>query len=313
MNTLKDLLADARRQLAYHEFNNADGSVRALLPKAAASAITLSMRSMDAPQPPTPAGMSLIYAPQGTEATRVTKLPLAVAHRSRAVMAGARLFLVDAAVEPVQPTYLHGQAQNAPVALTRRQGRFTVVEPALLAKTDDGDDLSASTIPVFTSDVDMDTMPAYGVHFELTRADMREYNDGELADAALASIVMGIGRVCDAALIAAIVAGTPAAFTIGAAAAKGFEFRELRALIGTTGTGSAVGQDGTLRAAGVLAELTDASASTIIGAWSRSAVAVADDIRLVAERTGKAGDLRLTAWVNVQALTPRPGCFWTVA
>jgi len=306
MNELLKLLSDARRQLGYSETLNPDGSTRHVHAKPAASVVTLSLRALELPAPPSPTGLAAVHVPQREAAGKVTTLPLAVAQRSRAVTAGARLFMVEPAVAAV-PT------GSGEIALARRNGRFTVVEPAALVKTDDGDDLAASTLPFFAANVDMETMPAYGCHFELSRADQRDYNDGELADAALASLVMGIGRACDAELMAAIVASTPGAFSIGAAAAAGFEFQELRALIGTAGTGAAIGQDGTLRAGGVVGELTDASTATLIGAWSRAGVAVADDVRVIAERTGRNSALRLTAWANIQAMLPRPGCFWTAA
>lgn len=306
MNELLKLLSDARRQLGYTEFAGPDNTVRHVSRKPAASVATLSLRALELPAPIRPTGLAAVHAPQREAAGKVTTLPLAIAQRSRAVTAGARLFLVEPAVAAVP----QGSGE---VALTRRNGRFTVTEPAALVKTPDGDDLVAGTLPFFAANVDLDTMPAYGCHFELSRADQRDYNDGELADAALASLVMGIGRACDAELLATIVAGTPAAFSIGAAASKGFEFQELRALIGTAGTGAAIGQDGTLRAGGVVGELTDASTATLIGAWSRAGVALADDVRVIAERTGRDGALRLTAWVNLQAMLPRAGCFWTVA
>lgn len=306
MNELLKLLSDARRQLGYSETLNADGSVRHVMRKPAASVATLSLRALELPAPTSPTGLAAVHAPQGEAAGKVTTLPLAIAQRSRAVTAGARLFLVEPAVAAV-PT------GSGEIALARRNGRFTVTEPAALVKTPDGDDLVAGTLPFFAANVDLDTMPAYGCHFELSRADQRDYNDGELADAALASLVMGIGRACDAELMAAIVASTPGAFSIGAAAAKGFTLGELRALIGTAGAGASFNASGTLVAGGVVGELTDASTATLIGAWSRAGVAVADDVRVIAERTGKDGALRLTAWVNLQAMLPRAGCFWTAA
>lgn len=314
MDELLNLLTDARRALGYSETSNPDGSVRYVLPKPAASVATLSLRALDLPAPPKPTGLHLVHAPRGEAAGRVTKLPAAVAQRSRAVTAGARLFVVEAATQPVQPAYINGQAQNAPIAVTRRAGgRFTLVEAASLALTPDGDNLVPGTLPFHSEVVDLDTMPAYGASFTLTRAQQHDYNDAELADAALASLAMGIGRACDQALLAAIVAGTPAAFTLGAAAAKGFEFQELRALVGTAGTGATIGQDGTLRAGGVVAELTPDTTATVVGAWNRAGVAVADDVRVIAERTGKNGDLRITAWANIEPMLPLAGCFWTVS
>ncbi|MCY1293302.1 hypothetical protein D9M70_425580 [compost metagenome] len=63
----------------------------------------------------------------------------------------------------------------------------------------------------------------------------------------------------------------------------------------------------------MLAELTPVTADTIVGSFSRAAVAVHEDIRLVAERTNRQGELILTAWANMQALLPLPGAFFKVA
>lgn len=308
MNELQKLLADARRQLGYHETLNPDGSVRNVTRKAAASVATMSLRALELPAPPSAAGLSAVHVPQGEAAGKATTLPLAVARSSRAVTAGANLFLVEDAVQPAQGG-LSGE-----IALPRRRGRFGVVEAANLAAVADGVDLVPGTLPYFSAEVDLETAASYGAAFTISRADQRNFNDAELSDAALAAFVLGIGRAVDEALCAAIIATTPSAFTIGAAAAKGFTVGELRALVGTAGAGATFNASGSLVAGpGVIAELCADTSATICGAWNRSACAVHQDIRVIAERLGRNGDLKLVAWVTIAPLVPVPGAFWTVA
>ena len=118
------------------------------------------------------------------------------------------------------------------------------------------------------------------------------------------------GSGADAEATASLV---PATFSLAAAAARGLKFEELRALIGTAGTGAAVGHDGALRAAGVAAELTSDTADTLIGSFARSAVAIHDDVRLHFERRNTKGDLVATAWVQFIPLLPDATAFWQAA
>ena len=81
-----------------------------------------------------------------------------------------------------------------------------------------------------------------------------------------------------------------------------------------------VAEDGALRArsgagltTGILAELSPEIDVSLVGDWRQAAVAVAEDMTLIAQRTGKLGELKLTAWCNMEALLPQPQAFWTVA
>jgi len=176
----------------------------------------------------------------------------------------------------------------------------------------DGTDLTDSAIQVYRAYADRKTIPAYGVRIPMSRSEQKSYREGELADSVLVSIALGVSRAADAALLGAIKAANPAAFSLAAAAAKGLKFHELRSLVGTAGTGAAVGQDGALRVAGVQAELTPDIDATIVGAFNRSAVAIHEEITLLAERINVQGALVLTCWVHLQALLPKPDSFFSV-
>jgi len=301
---IANLLASAKNQLGYVASHDATGGVRHIQEKAAASVARHSLRAMELPTFAADP-LRIVHMPVGTEAGKKTKLSDAVLAGSRAAAAGARLVLIPAAAEPIT-------AGNGEVYFTKRETRFDVIDAADFAVVTDAADVTTSDLPVHRALVDLETMPALGFRVDLSRRDQKAYADGQLADTALASIALGLARAADQVLLAAIVASTPSAFTLAKAATAGFEFSELRALVGTAGTGAAVGQDGTLRAAGVMAELTPDAAATVVGSWSRAAIAVHEEITLTAERIDVNGGLTLTCWTNIQALLPLPGAFWTL-
>lgn len=304
---LSDLLADAKRQTGYTVMHNPDGTVRHVNPKsAAASVVHVSMREMTLPPFLGGEGLHRTHCPVGEAAGKRTTLSAALLKASRVAQAGAHIILVEEAAEAV------GDLDGG-IAFKQRNARLDVIQPANFAAVPDGNEVAESPLPVLRAEINVDTIPSYGFRVILSRADAKKYEEGKLADAALASIAMGLARVADKALLSAIVASNPQAFNLAKAAALGVEFAELRALVGTSGNGAAVGQDGTLRASGVLAELTPDAAATIVGAWNRAGVAIMEDIGLVAERTNARGDLILTCWANAQALLPQPGAFFSVA
>ncbi|WP_349568442.1 hypothetical protein [Azotobacter salinestris] len=305
-NAVRALLDDAKRQSGERAFYNQDGTLRHVVKEpAAASVASLNLRELTVPAFLDGQGMHRSRSPLGESAGKVTTFSSALLLASRAHQAGAHIILVDEAPDAIQQP-------NGEIAWKRRNARFDVIEAATFAMVADGANVADSALPVYRAMIDVDTMPSYGFRVPLSRADQKAYEGGQLEDATLVSIALGIARAADAALLSAIAASTPATFSLGAAAALGIEFAELRALVGTTGTGAAVGQDGTLRAAGVLAELTADTSATIVGAFNRAAVAVHADIRLVAERVNLHGELVLTCWINLQPLLPLPGAFWSV-
>ncbi|MEE1886220.1 hypothetical protein [Pseudomonas carassii] len=305
MNELRKLLEDAKRQVGATATYDQTGAVRHIMERVPASVLARSIRELSLPPFMASQGIHQVRMPKGTEAGKQTTFSSVLLEASRVSQAGARIILVAEAGNAVQ-------VPGGGIALQKRNAGYTLVEAANFAMVDDGDEAADSALPIYRDMIDLDTMPSYGFRVALSRSEQKAFEDGELEDNALVSIALGIARAADQVLLAAIAASTSAAFSLGAAAALGVEFAELRALVGTAGNGAAVGQDGILRAAGVLAELTPVTAETIVGTFSRAAVAVHEDIRLVAERTNKQGELILTCWLNAQALLPLPGAFWKV-
>lgn len=304
MNELQAILNQAHQAVGGRASFDADGNVRSVYRQPAASIARYSMREMFVPALASNANR-ITHTPVGAAAGKRTTLADAVLANSRCAAAGAHIGII--------PAEDGATINNGELVYRQREYRLDVIDAAEFAVIPDGDELAASALPLSSAAVNLDTMPSLGVHIPLSRAEQKAYADGYLADTALTAIIAGIARAADATLLAAIAASDPAAFSLGAAAGLGSEFGSLRALVGTAGAGAAVDQDGTLRAAGVLAELTPDTTATVVGAWNRAAVAVSEDISLIAERMNTVGDLKLTAWVSMQALLPQPGAFWTVA
>lgn len=311
MNAFKNFLIEARQATGDIGTFAADGSLRHVVKQRAATVRQLNLRTVEMPafaQNPLRALRSAL--PTGTEAGVTTTLEHALITGSRCAEAGARIIVIPAA-EPAQSI-------NGEVVFQRRTSRFDVIEPAQFASVPDGVDLPLTELPIHRDAVDLEQMPLVGVHVSLTRAEARQYEDGELATSAMTSIVLGLARAADTILLGAILEKNPEAFGLHKAAAAGLKFGELRAIIGTDGAGAGVAPDGKLRAGwgasgdttGIVAEFSDAMAETLIGDFSRSAIAVHDEIQLVADRASVRGDLTLTVWAGIQALLPRPGVFW---
>lgn len=310
MSDLNHLLASTRNAVGYTEISNVDGTTRHVLPKRAANVMHMNLRNSTAlAQPANPLRTMRSGLPDAGTPGKVIDLNTALAASSRCVEAGSRIIVVPAAEEA---RFINGE----PV-FEQRDIHFDLIEPTR-ATRHDGNDLPLSPLAIFRDYVNVENMPSFGIHVSLTRREMKQFNDGELAASAMASIILGLGRTVDEVILGSVLFNKPGPFGLQSAAAAGLRFSELRAMIGTNGTGAGVAEDGSLRAgwgattdnSGIVAELTDVCAETVIGDFSRAAAAIHEEIRLVADRTGTDGSMTLTAFAGVQALLPRPGVFW---
>lgn len=341
MQELKPLLERAKSSLGYKEINNPDGTVRAIhrQPAMALAYVSLtgepvpvntqnvlnSLRSMQVlqnlPLPPNAAARDIAlnlagqmrqgspvdqaqrFLPTGTDAGKVTTLDGAIFSASRVAQAGATLIFLKDETVPIK-------ADNGYVARTKIPKSYATLDPAEFSAVADGAEVAVSPLPVHFADVDLQTMPNYGMRFEISRAEQKLHGD-QLNDLISASIAAGIANVADRVLLEAIAAATPAAFTYAAAAAAGVSFGELRALVGPTAADSGLEyKDGQLRLHGIPAELAQHAPESVVGAFGRCAVAIGDEIKLFADRIDTHGRLALTCWVSLQALIPKPEVFW---
>lgn len=200
------------------------------------------------------------------------------------------------------------------LGFTKKRHGLELLRASEFAAVDDGDDVAETALRLAFAEANRAEMPSHATSHRLTRKQQREYDDsGRLAALAGAGIAAGVADLVDGLLLKALVANTLEAFSLGAVAAKGLGFDNLRAVVGTNGDAATVGTDGVLRAAGVPAILSDQIAETIIWAPSWSGVAIAPAMGLVAERLNVAGDLVLTSFVNAEQLIVDASAVWIAA
>lgn len=274
-----------------------------------------------------PAGMSAIlrlsddHLPDLIDADgRVTRTPFAaptgqslrldaaIAAASRVVQAGAHL-IVHANTGSDDAVGAEGV-----IGVRRRYSQLRAIEAAPFNDpvADDGD-LVVSNHPIFSAEIDWENARQLGFRVELTRSELRNPGLETIAAEIMAAVALGIARAADRLVLQACAASAATSFSMAAAAARGLKWDELRAFSCLDGAGI-VGGDGRLRVAGVPAELSGDSAVSVIGAFSRSGIAIHDEVTLMFERRGLSGGLSVTAWLAMQPLVPAGiGAFWTVA
>jgi hypothetical protein len=247
-------------------------------------------------------------APNAAPAGETISIEHAVAANSRVFRAGAHLLVrKDREAAAV--------GREGLVAMRREETSFRVIRPLHLSVLADDADVTAQSHPADVAAIEWNDAPNYAARIELPRSERVKVDPEILCGEILAAVALGIGRAVDQVLLAAIAGATPAptAFTLAKAAAAGLSFEELRAIAGTSGAGAAVAQDGALRVAGVAAELSDATAGSLIGSFARAAVAIDDHIELHIQRLGRNGAMAATLHLGLLALVPSADFYWTAA
>lgn len=314
LDQLHALFDSSTRQMGYTEHHRDNGRPSIVTQKTAGTAATFSLRELQTAVRAPADGPALPVNEH--RAGELVPVSAALMERSRVAQAGARIVVVDPAAE-ARPV---GQGTGV-LGFQYTKAQFITVDAAPFALVPEpAPEVPLSAAPVSRIRVGSNGStsesfggPSYAVRFKLGRLQQKDVPADQLLQELLLSITMGLARVADHALLSAIVAATPAAFSLAGAAAAGLEFRQLRALVGTNGAAAAVGQDGTLRAAGIPAELTPAMAPTVVGSFASAGVAVHDSLRIVIERTNAASDSFVTCWADMQALLPDDSFFWVAA
>jgi hypothetical protein len=251
--------------------------------------------------------------PEAVSGASSIRLDTAIARASRVVQAGAALLISEDRTEAVP----NGPSDGAP-AMYQDTAGYRIVNPMPLATiTPDDADITATPWANVVQDAraNWGTAPIIGAQVVIPRRRLKDTEPGgdDLVGELLTSLVLGLANAADRLLLAQIAAASPTAFTLAKAAAARVRFEELKALVGTSGTGAAVGQDGQLRAGGIAAELTGEAAGTIVGAFDRSALLIRDRIEVLIERRDVAGRQRVTAWATMAPLVPTGAAhFWSL-
>ena len=306
-NPLTEMIAEAQRALPHHTVQREGYADPLRIKKPAASLRTLNLNSSFLPALIGQDGTTLTAAPIANMAGEKIPMSAAIIANSRVAKAGAHII-----IRPDQ-TRAIAMGQRGGVALANQASHFVTVEAAPFATVPDEEDVPVSLIPVSRAKLDWETAPSISVRFHLNHKTQKDIGNDQYAAELMAAITIGLANAADRMILEAINATLPAAFSLGAAAAQGIATHELRGLIGTAGTGAAFRNDGTLTAAGVSAELTGDMGGTLVGAFNRCAIAIHEDVSVLAERTSTAGALDVTCWCSMIAAVPDSAKFWSVA
>lgn len=297
------ILTQAKREIGYRDHGLVDGqNPGTRSQRAAATGGFMDLRELNMPALVDGAGSTRALAGRDVPAGKLLTLDASLIDNSRVARAGAKIIV---AAERPAP-------KNDVGAFYADAGEFVLIEAATFAAVNDGDDATDATLPFHTASIVWPDAPSIAFTATIDRKTQKN-TTYDLEGALVKAIVLGLAREADRVLLAAIIAATPTAFTLAKAATRGLEFAELRALIGTAGTGATVGEDGTLRAAGVRGELTPTIAGTVIGSFTRAAVAIHPEIRVVAKRLNVVGELEMTVFASMLPLIPDPTAFWAAS
>jgi hypothetical protein len=301
-NPLTAVFSSAHTALGYQDFiaaGNTEPHARQAVPAVGSGSLNLGrkieLRSI-APN---------IYRLDALPAGLTIDLSAAIINRSRVARAGARLIIAKDIPEANMP---------ATSPFYEDVGLCRTIDAAPFGLVADGANATISPLPFKDALLVWQNAPSIAVSFNVPRRTQKQIGGGaQLEDHLLSSIIEGLALAADKSLLGALVAANPAAFTFGAAAARNLAFSDLRGLVGTLGAGATTAADGTLRAAGVSAELTAGMAKTIVGAFGRAAVAIQPNIQIHVKRMDRDGNLQLTVFASIVPLLPDTAAFWTVA
>ncbi|CAN7353127.1 hypothetical protein LJR143_001864 [Pseudoxanthomonas sp. LjRoot143] len=248
-------------------------------------------------------------APKGAPAGVSSTLSGAVSAQSVVGWAGAHVLVM------AQNLVSHAVDNAGAVATHSVPVEFRLIEPAKfgVVDVDAEDDAPIIELPVAAAAMKWEDAVTLATRFEIPRSERRRHDPQDLESEIATALSLGVARAADETLLASLAAGSLTPFTLAKAASAGIRFEELRAIAGASGAGTFIGADGTLRAAGVPAELTPDMPGILVGAWDRAGIIVEDEVTVLFERLGKAGHLACTAFVRMVPLVPDNSYFWTVA
>ena len=156
----------------------------------------------------------------------------AIFRNSRAAQAGMGIKFL----EHLTPQFL-GKDSDI-MAMVEQPLDFAVVNPGQFALIGDDAEQSVSTLPLFLKSISRQNQKSYGVSYRLSRKQQNARGEEQTASEVLSAIYTGIARIVDKLALDAILANSPEAFTLAKAATSGVRFADLRALIGTAGSGA---------------------------------------------------------------------------
>lgn len=237
---------------------------------------------------------------------QVIKLSAEVMRESRFCRAGGVLI-----VDSSRPRKATDSSGGAVFYDSPRQ--FHVIEPLPFSKLRAITEAPVSAWPVSGLEDQMVSslpsaalMSTHSARVRLTRRQQRYLPRDLWAYEVAKAIALGLAQAVDNEVFSTLDRKlNAAAWSWGWPASKNIAHDELAAVIGTSGIGAKVREDGSLTYAGLCpAELAPAVPSTLIGTFGRAAIFVDDDVRLIAKHMGVSGDLEITVLVTMRLDIP---------
>ncbi len=307
MNPLKNLFDQGQRALGYAEVGSAEAPHRIAKPAVASGGLDLTRELTLNDTGSNYVRLNLVDAGK----TNQLDPSAIIAANSRVIRAGAHLFV---APEKPAPVFNVDSGNNHP-GFYENPAKFRHVLPAAFSTIADGSEASLSQIPFDDADLTWSDAPNLAFRSKITRAQRRDVGGDMLSDDFVIAIALGLAEQIDAMFLAAVLAATPAAFSMGALAARHALIKDACALVGTAGAGASWRGDGAFVAAGgIPAELTAATAATVVGLFGRAAVGVRPELAVHVKRLNTSGDQELIVFANAKPLIPSPAAdFWTAS
>ena len=312
--TVRDAIQNASRNQPPNKLVSSDGLRDVTVPfmgSTAASSTQLRFADLIPNQPPPVSGdavqdLRVVNRPAGEQYS----LQASILKRSLVAQMGTHIVPID-----------YQGPLNETMIIRRHPAEFRLHRPIDFQVADDLNPLVAAPLPITTEGVVRDAMIMRGTQISLPRSVLKS-TDKNVLDAEIAQgITGGIIRLVDQVMLermstdlVAMAATSTLPDVLAALAPTGIRFEELRAIAGSAANGiSGVDESGGLRVQGIPGQMTGSHTSTFIGAFDRSAIAILDDIQVIASRMDAAGSLELTVWIHMAPLLPDPGYFVELA
>lgn len=289
-NILGEMIQTASNKVAYSEVVEQEETYRRKMPQPQSDLRFLNLRELQIRETLNHSSVPML-APAGSPGVVSQIASMTIAQNSRVAQAGATIMLVSQDAKPINGDAREGYFYESETV-------FLQSEPAKFETVTEGTPITESDSPVFREILNRLSVKQYMFATKIERRRAERFFAGELEEALLRSIALGIADAVDRALLSRILisgysdpfvanSGLPIeTFSLAKASARGLRFNDLKAIIGTSATGATINQNGQLTASGIQAEFCNAIPETIIGDFKRTAVAIGQEIQLIANRSG---------------------------
>ena len=311
---LTEMISNASSKAAFSEVVEQETTYRRRMPQPQNDVRFLNLREMQIKETLNHSSAPSL-APAGSPGVVSKIAPLTIAENSTVIKAGANLMLVSQDAKPLNDKDRAGYFYESETV-------FILSEKAQFQPVREGQPALESDLPVHREILNREAVKTYMFSTNVSRRRAERFFSGELDEALLRSIVLGLAGAADKALLERIkISGysephvvnsslPPETFSLSKVSSLGMRFGDLYAIIGSAATGASINAIGQLTANGIKAEFSDAITETIIGNFKKSAVTIGQEIQLIANRSGENaldGSMTVTCLCDIGTLIPIGG------